>query len=40
MLKRHHKAFSTSDLDIGCTSTVKHKIRLSDDARLGRNADG
>ncbi|KAJ8036724.1 Paraneoplastic antigen Ma1-like [Holothuria leucospilota] len=40
VLKRHHKAFSTSDLDIGCTSAVKHKIRLSDDARLGRNADG
>ena len=31
VLSRHRAAFSEEDLDIGCTSTVRHSIKLSDD---------
>jgi hypothetical protein len=31
VLNKHHMAFAKDDLDIGCTSTVKHRIKLNDD---------
>ncbi|PIK48240.1 hypothetical protein BSL78_14884 [Apostichopus japonicus] len=40
VLTRHQNAFSNDDLDIGCTSAVKHQIRLTDDPLFDRRAEG
>ena len=32
LLIKHKNAFSNDDLDIGCTSTIRHQIRLTDEA--------
>ncbi|PIK50084.1 hypothetical protein BSL78_13010 [Apostichopus japonicus] len=40
VLTRHKNAFSNDDLDIGCTSAVKHQIRLTDDAPFRQKSRG